>query len=344
MFQTKEGKWRAVCTAPQSQTGIKKPKAFERKTEALARKAMLQWLRETGRYHPAPTMSVSAMMDAYVERCIERKRADKTIRDYKSQRDKHITPAIGHIPVNELTPFDVERMLQTIDGAKAANNVRATLRAAINKIARKADPKLPNVAALAEPESYDRRARVQITWADFAKVFDAEESPVWRAHWLLLAQTGLRPIEARNLTWTEIESHEDGMWIMLAASKTPEGRKPVPLPAETAAAIESLPRTAVYVFPCPGGKACNETTIGNYWREVRDRAGIPKCTLYGLRHLYGSHLARTVSDDILRRLMRHTDVRTTKQYYVEAFRDDLRKAASGVVLRSTKVNKNEGES
>ncbi len=304
---------------------------------------MEDWLRQTNRLIPSPGMTVAAMMDAYLDRCIEKGRASSTIGDYRRQIENHINPTIGHIRIDELSPYGVERMCQGIAGKKAAGNVRATLRAAINKIARKADPQLGNAAALADPPAYRRRARVQITWESVAKILAAEEDPLWRAHWLLLAQTGMRPKSVRELTWTEIVRRPDGLWVQLAASKTPEGLKPRPIPPEAAAALDALPRTSVYVFPCPHGGPCNATTIGKYWRAVRDRAGLPPCTLYQLRHLYGSHIARTASEEVLRSLMAHTDVRTTRQYYVEAFPADLRKAANAVRVRPTKPHNSRRE-
>lgn len=59
-----------------------------------------------------------------------------------------------------------------------------------------------------------------------------------------------------------------------------------------------------------------------------ERAGLPATNVYKLRALYATIKARTVNDVTLKPLMRHTDIRTTKQYYASALDADLREAAT----------------
>lgn len=298
-------------------------KTLERKTEAKAREEMNKFLTETNRLRPSPTMSVCAMCEAFIIQCEEEKLAPKTIKGYRDALRLYVKDSIGHIPVNALTPAHVQGMMKGL-GAKTAINARAFVRVAINRIARVADHKLGNVAELARPPRYQRGVMRNLTPETYAKVIETETYELARAMWLLLGETGLRPTEARELLWPEIVKREDGYWIALEESKTAEGTKPVPVPDHVAAALLALPRTSLFVFANSKGKPFNETTVCGWWKAAQVAAEVPVTNLYSLRHYFGSVLASKVPDHILKRRMRHTNVKTSKQYYVEAFDAELR--------------------
>jgi integrase len=125
----------------------------------------------------------------------------------------------------------------------------------------------------------------------------------------------------------EVERREDGLWLRKLDSKSPYGKKPIPLSKAVEEALGAIPAESLFYFPSPRtGKPYDRTTISNYWKDVQIEADVPITTLYQLRHFFGTVQAKKHKDDILRRLMRHTDVRTTKQYYVDPFDEDLRAA------------------
>ncbi len=323
-----EGGFRAVVQVT-DELGRSRPLTRRGPTAAKARKAVEEAAAAATRLRPSAKMSVSALCDAYIKRCEEKERAETTMRDYRGI-SAHIKEHLGHLPVSSLTAAHIEEMLRKCGGdGKRAINTRAFLRAAINRIARKAEPTLPNVAAIAEPpKSYKPKDGLQLTEENLHKVMEKEKDPMRRAVFLLLADTGLRPVEARMLTWFEISERSDGHWIGLERSKTEEGLKPVPLSAHVVKAIEALPKKSSYIFQssvkadCPFGETC----LRDWWREAQERADVPVTNLYELRHFFGSMMAKKVKEDVLARLMRHTDSRTSFQYYVRAFDEDLRKA------------------
>jgi integrase len=70
----------------------------------------------------------------------------------------------------------------------------------------------------------------------------------------------------------------------------------------------------------------DQPNLRRAWLRALSAAGVPETNIYQLRKLFGSMHAKSVNDVTLKRLMRHTDIRTTKMFYVEAFDEDLRAA------------------
>ncbi len=325
-FELNDGRWRAVAQLKDEADRPLKPKTIERKTKLLATKAMEAFLASYSRLRPSPSMTVAACLDAFIIRCEKKGRAGSTLRVYRLWKDTHIVPAIGHLQVKALNPNHVEAMIEDLPDVTAIR-VRGLLRAAINKVARKVDINLVNVAKLAEPPSYQPETARQLLFEDFAKIIESESDPIKRALWLLYADTGLRPIEGRMLTWPELEKREDGVWIRLQKSKTPAGKRPFPITKSLAATLEAIPKTSIFLFPSPvTGEPYNETTICGWWKDAQIEAGVPVTKLYALRHFFASQKAMKVKDHVLKRFMRHTDIRTTKQYYTDAEDADLRLA------------------
>lgn len=90
--------------------------------------------------------------------------------------------------------------------------------------------------------------------------------------------------------------------------------------------LKKVPKRGVYVFSAANGSPLNESNLRRDWVQALDHAELPFTNLYQLRKLFGTLKARKVNDSVLRRLMRHTDARTTKQFYVTALEEDLRRA------------------
>jgi integrase len=303
------------------------PKQFSAKTAAKVRKKINDWLKKVELRRPSPKMKVQVCCELYIERCKKKKRAPKTIRSYEYHLRAHVGPSIGHLDLEQLKPGHVEMMMEEIGGLGGAQaNARAFLRSAINKIAIKEGVLVTNPAGLADPPEVTRVEREQITPTRFAGIVASEKHPVLRALWLFLAHTGRRPCEVRHLTWEELYEEEDGWWCQVLSSKTPAGKKPFPIASRIMAEIQALPRDHKYVFATSAGTPYNESNLRRAWIETLKDAGLTYTNNYQLRKMFGSVQARKSKDAVTQYLMGHTDIRTTKQFYIGAFPEDLREA------------------
>lgn len=346
VFRLKDGTYRGVIYVKDAY-GQSKRKEFRGKTERAVKRKIKDFEIEYQGKYPTPDMTVKDMCRQAIDSRKLAGRSENTIDLYEGFLKNHIEPSIGLIPVTKLTPYHIEELIRTMSGKDGKKNakpvssqtktlVRNFLRMAINKVAMKARIVQTNVAELSDAPKVEHQARPKLTREWLQTILKYEENPTMKALWLFLASTGLRPIEALNLTWEEVWKDDNGPWIQLLNAKTPKGREPIPL---SKAIHEGLPKHgSKYVFASEKGTAIDYHNMRRSWYATIDKANkdlrkdnplapqIPQCTPYSLRKLFGSTLAKTAPDHVLRDLMRHTDIRTTKQFYVGAFDNDKRSA------------------
>jgi len=346
LFQMNDGRWRATAQI-KDQFGKSRSQTIQRKTKDAAKLAMKSFLRSYVPHAAIPKTTVSEAIAIFLKKfeCqIEAgARSANTLRDYKNY-ERHIKDTIGHISAAALSPREVEACMDELGGEKAKANCRAFVRTVYNKVCIKDGLCVVNPAALADAPHY-RPEGIEVLSAEyFAAILEAETDPRRKGFWIFLAETGDRPSEARRLTSLELVEKQDGWWQQLRQSKSEAGKRPIPV---SKACIEYLKLDEMYVFSNPvTGKPFHEKTWRDYWYEVQEKvqASIqekidkgedlhaevpPTVTLYALRHFFGSNMARKVRDDILKRLMRHSDIRVTKQYYVDVDDAELRHAVDG---------------
>lgn len=310
--------------------GVQFRKHFTGLDPKKVRRKMQAYLEQYQAGMPTAVMTVTKCCELAIEIAKKKELQPKTVKGYEDFLKLHIKPIVGSVKVQELKAAHVERMMEKMAekeiGAQTQILVRGFLRMALNRVALKNGYVQVNAAALADPPRLRRQTRRSLEPSDLDKILAAEKRPILRALWLFLASTGLRPAEARSLLWRDLVKADDGYWIKLRESKTAEGLQPVPVPNAVMDELYKLPKNGLYVFATKEGKPFDESNVRREWLKALEAAGVEFTNLYQLRKLFGTLKARKVSDSVLKRLMRHTDARTTKQYYVSAIESDLRSA------------------
>lgn len=126
----------------------------------------------------------------------------------------------------------------------------------------------------------------------------------------LLLLTGCRQSEIRTLRWRDYRQGN----LFLTDSKT--GPRRVWLSSLATDVLDSLPRTAQWVFPasrhdCP----MSTETLYRHWRALRQSCGMKTLRLHDLRHNYASFALR-IGESIptIARLLGHRNSSTTLKY------------------------------
>jgi integrase len=124
--------------------------------------------------------------------------------------------------------------------------------------------------------------------------------------------TGARPMEAKNLKWSDIDY--ENKWITLKCGKNAEVSRRFPLTPELDSLLHQIKPVSQFVFS-DEGKQINNDLLYHY---IKDRLSLftdKKLTVYGLRHTFGSDLtARGTNAFTIANLMGHRNLRTTMSY------------------------------
>lgn len=134
---------------------------------------------------------------------------------------------------------------------------------------------------------------------------------------ILMRDTGMR--NQRELYRMRIENLDwDNRVILVPDSKTPEGRRLVPISRRAFDILHERCRTRRegWVFPSVRSVSGHISTIDRLFRQARTTAGLPKdLVLYCARHDYGTRiLMRTGNLAAVMKTMGHRDVRTAMHY------------------------------
>jgi integrase len=186
-------------------------------------------------------------------------------------------------------------------------------------------PKFPKVQA---PE----RKPQPVPAESFERILEKAPDANMRAYLLTGWLAGLRLSEAHMLEW---EPSEDAPYLDLAGNHIvlPAGfvkgksDQWVPLDGRLREALEALPRQGKRVFHFPAwgrGPEISASAVSDRVTRLARLAGV-RLTMHTLRKGFGCRYAGKVPAQVLQKLMRHRNIRTTMDYYANV--DDAVEAA-----------------
>jgi integrase len=170
-----------------------------------------------------------------------------------------------------------------------------------------------------------------------AKVTDAQMQTFLLCGWL----AGLRLAEAIRLDWEEtdeapwVDLPRNRIWLPAEFVKADEDQW-VPLDPDLREALLALPRHGrkVFRFVASDGHSIRDNAVAALVSRLAKEAGV-KLTMRVLRRGFGCRYAAEVPAQVLQKLMRHSSITTTMDYYANVDR-----AAEEAVLgrRNRKCN------
>jgi integrase len=177
----------------------------------------------------------------------------------------------------------------------------------------------------------------------------------WKAFISVAYCCGLRKGEILNLTWKDIDfinqlihvrAKEKSKVHLAWESKTHENRS-VPMPEQTSQHLANLQAEAQegfpYVFISPERfelitllqKKANwsnlkaiKNNLNRNFDVVRRRAGVAKCTLHDLRRSAITNWAQALPIQVVQQFAGHSNITTTKKYYLAVRKEDVEKAGA----------------
>ena len=317
----KDGRWEGRYTAGRDpETGRAIYKNVLGKTQAEAKAKLKQAIEEAkgldtakvGRY------TVGQWMEVWFEHYAKIKVRPSSHQTYRGYIDNHIKPNIGKVPLEKLTPLELQKFYKKLLeqgragrlesrhqakglSPKTVRNIHQIISSAMN-LAREQKLITANPAEGCALPRLEHKEMKTLTADQLSTFFrEARDSGVYELYYLDLA-TGLRRGELLGLKWTDVDLDRGVLKIQRAISR--QNGKVVEAPLKTKNAYRTLPLSAdaidvlmqqrrktgnsEWVFPSPTGGPMSPDSVLHMLHRVLKRAGLPKVRFHDLRHTFAT--------------------------------------------------------
>ncbi len=251
----------------------------------------------------------------------------ETASHYRSSLRRFIVPALGDRRLDDITPADVQRLHNSLKSIPcSANLARCVLSCLFTKAEEWEVTTRRNPTA--KVKKFEERAVERFLGPDEREALErvlatAQRTPPGKPGYIgrdgiwairLLALTGMRRDEVRDLRWEQVEWRQ--RFLRLPDSKT--GKRDVVVSDEVMALLGVIgqakgnPRRGLVVCSKTGNKL---HSLGATWRIVRAMAGIDDVRLHDLRHSMASDAINNgVPLQVVGKMLGHKNYRTTQRY------------------------------
>lgn len=135
---------------------------------------------------------------------------------------------------------------------------------------------------------------------------------LWKDVFTFLWLVGCRPMELKNLRWTDV--NYDEQTLTLRCGKNAQISRKFPITKQLDEFLHGLKMRGPYVF-ADNKKQINNDSLYHYCKKRMDKLGLTGFTVYGIRHGFGTKLAKQgISAFYIAELMGHADLKTTRGY------------------------------
>ncbi len=305
---------------------------------------------------PTAACTLGQWLAYWLENVVRRDLADSTLYAYRNMTRCHVVPALGQVPLAELTPVLLQSyLLRKLDEGLAPNTVRkhyvmlfTALRLAVRMDVLDRNP-LERVTPPKKTES-------RYTFYDpdqMQRLFTAVEGTMMELPVKLAAYLGLRRSEICGLRWEHVDL-EAGV-LLVREVRTEVGGTVVLKEPKTRTSIRRLGITGLrdlpdllrrirdsrpgalpadYVVLRPDGQPPKPDQLTHDLLAAVRRRGLPPITLHGLRHSFASVAnSQGVPMFDISRTLGHSSIAVTSNIYTHLF-DETESTALSAVARA----------
>ncbi|MDF3299976.1 site-specific integrase [Streptomyces tropicalis] len=280
---------------------------------------------------------------------------------YKSLAENHIIPQLGKGKLRDLEADDLDEWLEAEAETLATQSlkmVHSVLRRSISHAQRRGRT-VRNVAELVEvPEGRAGRPSKSLSLEQGAAVLRSKEGTWIHAYAVLSLLVGVRPEEARPLTWSHVHLTRSGMekphvdvWRSVRRhgdTKTRKSRRSLAMPQQTVAVMRAHKRREQaacltagdewtderLVFPTETGELRSALNVRRNFRTLLKEAGFENPKEWTPRELRTSFVS-VLSDhgipiEVISRLVGHNGSGTTERVYRKQLRPVISEGAEAM--------------
>ena len=318
LYETSGGLWRGAYVVTDPITRRRTRHYVSGHSPAEARRRLRDAIANTHRdaaaaASPTITWWATRWLDTVAHRV-----RPATLRSYRKVINRHVLPALGSWPLDDLRPGDVERWTGALSerGLRPSTVAlsRRVLAACLSDAER--DGRAPrNAARLARaPKVEGTTRRRTLTGTEARHLLDlARTDPDSGLLVTLALGTGARVGELLALDWSDVDLAAGTVSISrsrsragLGPTKSRRGVRTVALPPFALDALRAETRRAGPVIAMADGRPMTPERAGERWRALRARAGLDGLRFHDLRGTYATlALARGIPPKALADVLGH---------------------------------------
>jgi len=304
--------------------------AGTRKSDAERLVTELMKRKNDGEYRPPDRITLGSYL---TDKWLPAKRAQlrpSTFDSYRRNIDLHVVPAIGRIPLQRLTPEDLDGLYTLLAAArpdgqrglapKTIHSIHGMLHKALADADRKGSI-VRNVADLADPPKLSSAKKPEMrVWdgAQLRRFLDGIRGHRLHPAYYLAANTGMRRGEILGLRWKDVDLDARRLSVNQAVTsvayvvqtadvKTGSGRRTIDLDNRTVGILRSWRKRQLeerlalggthedhgLVFARPEGPPIHPDLFSKTFDRMAAKSGLPVIRLHDLRHSHASLLLRS---------------------------------------------------
>ncbi len=279
--------------------------------------------------------TIAELADRYLEEHVALQNRPSMVRTAQRLVERRIKPALGNVKVSELTRAQVKAWHHSLGKTPYEANRSLSCLSKMLGLACKDWELRPDNPCIGVKRYPEKTREAYYTDAELKRIGEAlaeaertgAELPGVVNVVRLLALTGCRLGEIRNLKWKDVDL-ESGA-IHLPDAKT--GSRTITIGAPAMALVAGLERTDGHVFyETDPAEPLTTNQLEKAWRRLREKAGVPDGRLHDFRHTTGTYAAQAgFNAFMVRDLLGHKTMAMTGRY-VEKATEPLRAAADAV--------------
>lgn len=341
IYPRSDGRWVSYLRMPDG-----RKKFFTGRTREIVKERLAEAQRQAqaGRLVMGPDQTLALYLERWLEEGVRNSVRPKTYENYELCV-RRLFPELGRVRLRALTPEHIQHALGDLIhrglAARTVRQVHMVLRCSLKQaVLWRLIPGNPSDAVKA-PRA-ERKEMRTLSEEQVRSLLAATAGTRHHSLWIFLVTTGVRLGEALALKWADIDMVEGnatirralqrhrGVGMVFVEPKSSRGRRTVPFPPETLAALaaqrEVLGRERSQagkrwhendmVFPSPDGRPRDMTYLSYTFHRGLEKAGLPRLRIHDLRHTAATHLlTKHVHPKVVQELLGHSTIAITLDTY-----------------------------
>lgn len=315
---------------------------------------------ERGRYQQNEKMTVAEYLKLWREACSSSVRRS-TYESYVWAIDKHIVPTLGLLPLQKLSPLQIQTMINNLTSAKqlSATSVRYIYNVLSNALTRAVKWQIlsANPCVAVDPPRKEKYHASVYNREELQQLIEAAKPTKLLVPILLAAGCGLRRGEVCGLRWRDIDAEQQLLFVRhsldrpekgkleLLPVKTDHSERAVRIPGvllqplksveqeQTAAkaAPDSEYKDQDFVFAWEDGSPVDPDFLDKKYRELLAEHQLKPVRFHDLRHTHATLLLlEHVAVKVVSERLGHSSVNITQDIYSHVLPEMQQEAAAAI--------------